>query len=70
MPERALLAQLLERLVYAIERIADALDRKAGPGGQPRKPRRAVRRSPTVVPTELDRARAARVAKKLGLKSD
>jgi hypothetical protein len=61
---------LLERSVSAIERIASALERRE-PAARPRSFRRGLRApkkppSEVIVPTELDRARAAKALKRLG----
>jgi hypothetical protein len=61
---------LAERLVSAIERIAAAYEQRQ-PAKKPRESRRGLRvtkepSSNTVVPTEIDRARAAKVLKRLG----
>ena len=62
--------ELAERLVSAIERLA-ATQEQRQPAPRPRVARRGLRapkssRPDTVVPTELDRARASKVLKKLG----
>jgi hypothetical protein len=63
--------ELAERLVSAIERLAAAQEQRQ-PLSRPRVPRRGLRasktapRSEVVVPTDLDRARASRVLKRLG----
>jgi hypothetical protein len=64
------LLDLLERSVSAIERIAAALERRE-PASRPRSVRRGLRASrkppsEVIVPTDLDRARAAKALKRLG----
>jgi hypothetical protein len=62
-------AELAGRLLCALERIASALEARQ-PAQRRRTPRRGLRarkqRSDVVVPTEIDRARAAKALKKLG----
>lgn len=69
--------ELAERLVAAHERIASALERGQGQtsrrakAGEPRRRGLRATTSETVVPTELDRARAAKALRRLGyLKHD
>lgn len=62
--------ELAERLVSAVERLAAAQEQRQ-PANRPRAPRRGLRapkapRSDEVVPTDLDRARASKVLKRLG----
>lgn len=64
------LLDLLERSVSAIERIAAALERRE-PAARQRAVRRGLRaprkrQSEEIVPTDLDRARAAKALKRLG----
>jgi len=62
--------ELLDRAVSAVERIAAALERRE-PAPRPRGVRRGLRAakkppSDMIVPTDLDRARAAKALKRLG----